>query len=115
MNTRSSTSVVVPKVGSQSFQTHQIKRFVKNGSNSTSFVPSNIGSGTHSRQRSPVMGALGKEAKLFQATMPSAQTTLVININDKKLESLNGSFNLTMNIVPITPSEPESMKPQTHH
>lgn len=46
--------------------------------------------------------------------MPSVQTQ-VININDKKLESLNGSFNLTMNIVPITPSEPESMKPQTHN
>lgn len=62
-------------------------------------MPSSFGSGTNSRQRSPVLGALGKEGKFFQATMP----TVGINLADKKLENLNSSFNLTM--VPITGSQ----------
>jgi hypothetical protein len=96
VNQRTSTSVVVINKSSQ-FLSHQQQRRTYKQSNgqsgSISFVPS---SGTHSRQRSPVLGALGKEAKLFQATMPSSQITL----GDKKLENLNSSFNLTM--IPIT-------------
>jgi hypothetical protein len=57
------------------------------------------------------MGALGKEAKLFQATMPNQ----MININDKKLETMNGSFNLTMNVVPITNNPAEEVKPAATH
>jgi hypothetical protein len=53
------------------------------------------------------MGALGKEAKLFQAT------TQMININDKKLETM-GSFNLTMNAVPITTNPAEEVKSVSH-
>lgn len=80
---------------------------MKNGGGSASFAPSNIGSGTHSRQRSPVMGALGKEAKLGNATQ-------MININDKKLETM-GSFNLTMNAVPITTNPAEEVKTHMQH
>ena len=50
------------------------------------------------------MGALGKEAKLFQATMPTTSGT-IINIGDKKHDHMNSSFNLTMTVVPILPSD----------
>lgn len=43
------------------------------------------------------MGALGKDAKFFQATVPN-----IVNVAEKKFDGLNSSFNLTMNIVPIT-------------
>lgn len=53
------------------------------------------------------MGALGKEAKLGNATQ-------MININDKKLETM-GSFNLTMNAVPITTNPAEEVKTHMQH
>lgn len=39
---------------------------------------------------------------------------MMININDKKLETL-GSFNLTMNAVPITTNPAEEVKSVSHH
>ena len=47
------------------------------------------------------MGALGKEAKLFQATMPTTTSGTILNLGDKKHEHINSSFNLTMTVVPI--------------
>ncbi len=61
---------------------------------SASFVPS----ASHSRQRSPVLGASGKDAKFFNAT-----SNLGVNISDKKHEILGGtgSFNISMNLIPM--------------
>lgn len=39
---------------------------------------------------------------------------MMININDKKLETL-GTFNLTMNAVPITTNPAEEVKSVSHH
>lgn len=107
MNQRTSTSVVVSKGSANQFQQNQRRTF-KNPNGSTGFAPSGIGSGTHSRQRSPALGAIGKEGKLFLAT-----STAAINLNDKRLENINGSFNLTMTAVPIVEQEPPK-KELTH-
>jgi len=62
---------------------------------SGSYAPS----ASHSRQRSPVIGAAGKDAKFFNAT-----SNLAINISDKKHEILGSgttSFNISMNLIPM--------------
>lgn len=66
---------------------------------SGSFIPI---SGNHSRQRSPAIAGLGKDAKLFNSTATASLHTGGINISDKKLENLGGSFNLSMNMVPCS-------------
>ena len=61
---------------------------------SASFAPT----ASHSRQRSPVLGASGKDAKFFNAT-----SNLGLNISDKKHEILGGTgtFNISMNLIPM--------------
>jgi hypothetical protein len=61
---------------------------------SASFAPT----ANHSRQRSPVLGASGKDAKFFNAT-----SNLGLNISDKKHEILGGTgtFNISMNLIPM--------------
>lgn len=72
------------------------RRNIKNvvGMGSSSFAPT----ASHSRQRSPVIGGAGKDAKFFNATGNQA-----INISDKKHEILGGttSFNISMNLIPM--------------
>jgi hypothetical protein len=94
LNQRTSTSVVVNKGSANQYppQRRNIKNVVAMGSGS--FVPS----ASHSRQRSPVLGASGKDAKFFNAT-----SNLAVNISDKKHEILGGtgSFNISMNLIPM--------------